>query len=208
MKPAQNPFVLHGNFDKPFWTFRSGTNNAWSFQMVDLVTGKLVPAAKSTRVSFRMIQDRTALVLGVQGNEPKMDQLVATAKNDHDDFNDDVVEIYLETPERSYFKIAVNSDGKIWDESQDVTINSCDTLPAMWNPGFKAVVKKEKERWLAEILIPVKDFGSLGPNKSYPWGINVCRNRLAGGTSELSALSPTGRPTFLDLSKLGNLIVR
>lgn len=208
---AQNPFVLDGNFDKPFWTFRSGTNNAWSFQMVDLVTGKLVPAAKTTRVSFRMTQDRAALVLGVQCNEPNMDHLVTTAKNDHDDFNifnDDVIEIYLETPERSYFKIAVNSDGKIWDESQDVTINSRDTLPTMWNPGIKAVVIKEKERWLAEILIPVKDFGSLGPNKSYPWGINVCRNRLAGGTAELSALSPTGKPTFLDLSKLGNLIVR
>ena len=123
-------------------------------------------------------------------------------------FNDDVIEIYLETPERSYFKIAVNSDGKIWDESQDVTIVSRDTLPAMWNPGIQAVVKKEKDRWRAEIVIPVKDFGSLGPDKSYPWGINVCRNRLAGGASEPSALSPTGKPRFLDLSKLGNLIVR
>jgi hypothetical protein len=89
-----------------------------------------------------------------------------------------------------------------------VTTNSHDTLPARWNPGIKPVVKKEKERWLAEILIPVEDFVSLRPNKSYPWGINVCRNRLSAGISELSALSPTGRPTFLDLSKLGHLIVR
>ncbi len=206
-----NPFVLDGDFDKPFWTYRSGKVNAWSFQMVDLITGKQIPADKSTRVSFRMTKDKAALVLGVWCNEPNMDQLVATAKNEHDDFsifNDDVIEIYLETPERSYFKIAVNSDGKIWDESQDVTIVSRDTLPAMWNPGIKALVKKEKGRWRAEIVIPVKDFGTLGPDKSYPWGINVCRNRLAGGTSELSALSPTGKPTFLDLSKLGNLIVR
>jgi hypothetical protein len=47
-----------------------------------------------------------------------------------------------------------------------------DTLHVMWNRVFKAVVKKERECWLAEILIPVKDFGSLGPNKSYPWGIS------------------------------------
>ncbi len=101
MKPAQSPFVRAGNYDRPHWTFRSGTNNAWCFQMVDLVTGKLVPAAKSTRVSFRMTQDRMSLVSGVQCNNSKMDQLVATAKNDHDDFNifhDYVIEIYLETP--------------------------------------------------------------------------------------------------------------
>jgi len=70
------------------------------------------------------------------------------------------------------------------------------------------VEKKEKDRCFAEIVIPVKDFGSLGPDKSYPWGVNVCRNRMVGGPSELSALTATGKPTFLDLSKLGNLIVR
>ena len=206
----ENPFVLDGDLEKPFWNYR-GKNNAWSYQMLDLVNGQPVPEFKSTRVSFRMTKDSSALVIGVKCSEPKMDKLMANAKFDRDDFNifnDDVVEIYIETPERSYFKIVVNSEGKIWDESQDVTIVSRDTLPVLWNPGVKAVVKREKDRWTAEIMIPTKDFGSLGPSQAYPWGINVCRNRLAGGEPELSALSPTGKPTFLDPSKLGNLAVR
>ena len=102
----------------------------------------------------------------------------------------------------------VNSEGKIWDESHDTTIVSRDTLPTLWNPGIKVAFKKEKNRWMVEMSIPVKDFGSLGPAKPFVWGINVCRRRLAGGELEEFALVPTGVPTFLELTKMGNLWVR
>jgi hypothetical protein len=56
-------------------------------------------------------------------------------------------------------------------------------------------------------MIPTKDFGALGPRKPYPWGINVCRLRNAGGSPEASAISPTGERSFKVLSKLASMYV-
>ena len=174
--------------------------------MKDVVTGK-TPRKNGASVAFRMSPDKAALFIGVSCDEAKMDKLIANTSK-HDDpgiFNDDVVEIYIQTPERSYFRIAVNPNGANLDESQDITMITRDTLPVLWNPGVVAVIKKEKDRWMAEIKIPTKDFGSLGPDPTYTWGINVCRSRRAGGAQEAYAISPTGIPQFLELSKLGNL---
>jgi hypothetical protein len=197
-----DPITLDGDVDKPLWQPKS---ILW-YGMKELVTGK-TPAQNRTRTAIRMPRDKSALFLSVICEESQMDKLRAQTNrpDDVNIFEDDVIEIYLETPERSYFKIVVNANGAIWDESRDVSIIDRDTLPLLWNPGVKAVVKKEKDRWTAEIMIPTKDFGSLGPDKIYPWGINVCRCRFAGGPEEAFAISPTGIPKFLELSKLGNL---
>jgi hypothetical protein len=149
-------------------------------------------------------------VVGLKCAEPEMDKMVAKTK-DNDDrgiYKDDYVELVIETPGHSYFRIAVNPNGAILDESQDPTIIERDTLPLLWNPGIKTVVKKEKDRWTAEIMIPVKDFGKIGPTEAYPWGINVCRNRMVGGKSEKSALVPSEKTEFPDMSKLGILVMR
>jgi hypothetical protein len=201
---AREPVVIDGDLKKPLWTKIS----SWH-AMGDLITGE-VPDKNQTRVAFRWTMDKSMIVFAVVCMESRMDRVVAKAKNNDDPaiLNDDAVEIYIETPERSYFKIAVNSEGKIWDESQDATIVARDTLPNLWNPGIKAVAKKEKDRWLVEISIPAGDFGELGPAQPYMWGFNVCRRRLAGGEPEEYALVPTGTPKFLELSRLGNLWVR
>ena len=135
--------------------------------------------------------------------------LVTTAQKDDTTaiFEDDSIVIFLESPERSFFKIAVNSAGVVWDESEDSTMVERDTLPVLWNPGIKAVVQKQKEGWTAEIAIPTADLGNvtLGPKKLHPWGINVCRQREAGEQPEFSAISPTGKAQFSVLTKLGSL---
>ena len=200
--PASEPILLDGDLNKPIW---HPSHIIW-YGMKDVVTGK-TPRKNGASVAFRMSPDKAALFIGVSCDEAKMDKLIANTSK-HDDpgiFNDDVVEIYIQTPERSYFRIAVNPNGANLDESQDITMITRDTLPVLWNPGVVAVIKKEKDRWMAEIKIPTKDFGSLGPDPTYTWGINVCRSRRAGGAQEAYAISPTGIPQFLELSKLGNL---
>jgi hypothetical protein len=139
-----------------------------------------------------------------------MDKLAAkNVKNDTLElFNDDAVEVYIETPERSFFKIAVNPNGAIWDETQDVNILMRDTLPTLWNPGVKTAVKKYDDKWNVEIVIPTADFGKVFPSKQQPWGINVCRMRFAGGENETFALSPTGKKIFADLTKLAGIWFR
>jgi hypothetical protein len=199
------PVTIDGNLDKPFWT---GLDLGWT-TMRDLVTGQPMPSLNSTKVAFRMTPDKSTLVIGVKCLETKMDKIIAktTLNDDPGIFNDDVIETYIETPERSYFKIVVNANGAIWDESHDATIVNRDTLPLLWNPGVKAAVQKGKDGWSLEIAIPTKDFGTLGPRKPYAWGINVCRLRNAGGEVEGSAISPTGARSFGVLTKLANLYV-
>ncbi|MFC1454391.1 sugar-binding protein, partial [Verrucomicrobiota bacterium] len=127
---TREPVKIDGDLNKPFW---SGPKWQW-FTMHDLITGQ-TPDKNQTKVSFRMTPDKSNLVIGVVCKENKMDKVRAKTQGNNDDpdiFNDDAIEIYIETPERSYFKIVVNSEGKIWDESQDVTIITRDTLPILW----------------------------------------------------------------------------
>ncbi|MFA7160567.1 MAG: hypothetical protein WC299_14815, partial [Kiritimatiellia bacterium] len=107
----------------------------------------------------------------------------------------------------SYFKIAVNANGAVYDESQDAAIMARDTMPAMWNPGIRAAVKKYDDRWSMEVAIPTADFGKLGPKMPYPWGINICRTRTLSGKPEWFALSPGGKG-FSDLSKLISFYIK
>ena len=116
--------------------------------------------------------------------------------------------IFLRTRQRSYFKIVVNPNNAIWDESTDVAIIDRDTLPILWNPGVQAAVKKEPDRWTVEILVPTKDFGQLGPTKEYPWGIQVGRTRFTGGTPEAWAIAPTSGGPYRTMNRWGNLWMR
>lgn len=201
---TDQPYVLDGKLDETIWTYVQ-----MNYPFRDLVTGEL-PRKNGGSVTFRLVEGGRALLIGIQCEETQMDQIVATApkNDDYDIFNDDAIEVYLETPERSYFKIAVTTDGKIWDESRDVTIIERDTLPLLWDPGVEAAVHKGDNGWSMELKIPTGDFGVMGPDKQFPWGINVCRTRWASGEMEFYALSPTGRNRYADLTKLGNLWTR
>ena len=173
----------------------------------DNLTGAEVTYNRTEAVAA-LSADRNYLRIGVRCYENAMDRIMrkCTLTDVSDIFNDDLVEVYLDTPERSYFKICVNPNGAIYDESTDISIVSRDTMPVMWNPGTKASVKIHPDRWEAEIEIPTADFGMLGPTKQYPWGIQIGRTRMHGGGKAYS-IAPTGGAYRIQ-SKWGNLWVR
>ncbi len=173
----------------------------------DKTTGE-VSQLNKTEVNVSISEDRQNLYVVAVCYENKMDKLKADTKlNDvFSIFNDDVIEVYINSPERSYFKIVVNPNGAIWDESTDVSIINRDTLAILWNPGVKAVVKKNAGNWTVELMIPTKDFGKLGPTQQYPWGIQIGRTRFAEG-AEYWALG-TGEGPYATLNQWGNLWVR
>lgn len=198
--PAPSDATIDGNLDK----YRHG----W-VTLRDSLTGE-VPAKNITSAAFAVTPDRSTLMVGVRCYESRMDELKADCqRNDHASiFDDDVVEVYINTPTRSYFKIAVNANGLIWDESTDVSIIERDTLPLLWNPGTKAVIRKYPDCWTAEIWIPTKDFGEMGPSETFPWGVQVGRTRFTGGWTETWALAPTSGGLYATPSKWGNLWIR
>ena len=198
--PAPTPLAIDGDLDK----YRYG----W-MRLVDMKTGK-APKKEVTKAFVAVAPDKSALIVGAVCNESRMNAIKADCKvNDEVSiFQDDVIEVYVNTPERSYFKIVVNPNGAVWDESTDVAIIDRDTLPILWNPGVKAVVKKFPDRWTAEIVIPTKDFGQLGPTPEFPWGIQVGRTRFTSGTPETWAIAPTDGGPYRTMNRWGNLWIR
>jgi hypothetical protein len=175
----------------------------------DYTTGE-TPVKNVTHAVLTITPDKSALIVAMVCYENRMAELKADCKlkDNRMIFQDDVVEVYVNTPERSYFKIVVNPNGVVWDETTDVAIVARDTLPILWNPGVKAAVKKFPDRWTVEIMIPTKDFGKLGPTKTYPWGIQVGRTRFTGGTSEVWVISPTSGGPYKTMNRWGNLWVQ
>ena len=175
--------------------------------MKDNMTGEEIYRNR-TRAVVALSENRKFLRVGVVCNETDMSRIKAACISGDDSkiFEDDVVEVYLNTPEHSDFKIVVNSNGVIYDESTDAAIVDRDTLPILWNPGVKAVVRKYPDRWEVEIEIPTADFGTLGPTKQYPWGIQIGRTRMPGGGKAYS-IAPTGGAYRIQ-PKWGNLWVR
>ena len=174
----------------------------------DSVTGEL-PSKNATNVVFAMGPNKS-LIVGAVCHENKMDRLKAdcTANDDASIFQDDVVEIYVNTPERSYFKIVVNPNGAVWTETTDVAIVDRDTLPILWNPDIEFAVKKSPDRWTVEIMIPTDDFGKISPTKTFPWGIQVGRTRFTGGHPANWAIAPTSGRPYATTNRWGNLWMR
>ena len=168
-------------------------------------TGEAV-ATNATKVCIALSKDRSKLYVAAVCYEDNMAKVKADAliRDVPAIFDDDVIEFYVNTPERSFFKIVVNPNGTLWDETQDVTLIDRDTLPLLWNPGTKAVVKKYADRWEAEMMIPTADLGKTGPTKKDPWGVQVGRTRFTASGSESFRLAP-GSGRYDTQNQWGNL---
>ena len=189
---------IDGDLSKPFWTeYFVGEQTG-----LRDVTTAVAPEINRTTVAFRWLPDNSLLV-GITCYEHRMNRLVThtrAAERDNDTiWNDDTVEVHLETPEGYRAVVAVNPNGAVHDRC--VTPNVAD-VPLAWS-GATAAVRKLSDRWTVEVNI--KGLGTM-PTKPYPWGVNVFRQRLTGGEPEGYALSPTGTGSFLNApNKMGNL---
>ena len=198
---AHHPPKIDGDFTKPFWSDPEGRVFT---PLKDMFTGE-IPHHISTKVAFRWLPDDSGLVVGIECIEPKMEKLRADCK-DRDSyaiFNDDTIEIRLETAKGIRPLIVINPNGTVLDEC--ITTRSEDL--ASFYTVKNIAVKKAADRWFVEALIEAKPIEGEVPSKTYPWGVNICRQRMAGNTPEFYMLFPSGTK-FEDPKALGNLIMR
>ena len=188
---------IDGDLDKPFWNGREKD----AYAMREMFVGK-TPDHVNTKVSFRWLEDNSAIVVGVECFEPKMDKLKESCKDRDSNsiFSDDNVEIRFETDGGVRPLLIATSNGVIFDEC--ITANVAD-LPSFYTVNSVAV-KKYPDRWTLEAKIDAKQISGLRPTKQTPWGVNVCRQRMAGNTPEYYMLSPSGR-VFYEINSMGNL---
>lgn len=191
--------VIDGDLSKPFWRARPYTFTT----LRDMTTGEL-PAHVATHVSFRWLADDSALVVGIECLEPRMNKLRESckARDSMAIFADDNVEVRLETAQGIRPFIVVSSAGTVYDYC--ATTNVAD-LPEWYT--VKPVVKKLNDRWMVEVPIDAKTLGAQRPSEFFPWGVHINRQRMAGNTPEYYMLSPSGT-NFMDMQCMGNLVYR
>jgi hypothetical protein len=100
-------------------------------------------------------------------------------------------------------KIVVNPAGTVLDEC--LTGNVAD-LPSFYTVK-EVAVKTYPDRWTVEMKIDAKPISGERPTKTFPWGVNICRQRMAGNTPEFYMLSPS-KTNFKDMKSMGNLFLR
>jgi hypothetical protein len=196
---------LDGHLDEAFW------KEAPEYELKDIVTSN-APKFKTTfRVAWG---DDKSIIFGIRCAEADMGSLnVFGKKGEMNIFENDRIELLLETQAHAYYQIAVNAAGAIID------LDRKDSLNTLWSSETEVAVHKGDDSWSLEIRIPTADMieGGLDPLKrlegtrptaTAPWYFNVCRSRPRGAARESSAFSPTGKKRFNEPSKFGKLIVR
>ena len=172
--------------------------------------------APKSKTTFQVAWGDKAIVFGICCEEADMKNLNAWIDKDENPslFDDDNIELLLETQTHAYYQLAINANGKIMDlDRKDDGRNS------LWSSQAEIAVFKGPDFWSLEVKIPTADLVEGGinalkkvegtkPTETAPWFFNVCRNRPRGKESELSAFSPTGHQRFNDQTKFGELFVK
>ncbi|MGC8805773.1 MAG: sugar-binding protein, partial [Candidatus Ratteibacteria bacterium] len=105
-------------------------------------------------------------------------------------WRDDGIEIFIDPGCKyfTYYQIMVNANGALTDMKVDIGEEKKDDIE--WNSNAEVKTSKLKDRWTAEIRIPIENFGA-----QEVWGINFCRNdSQEKGTHTL--WSPTVKPSL------------
>ncbi|MFA7159982.1 MAG: DUF4838 domain-containing protein [Kiritimatiellia bacterium] len=203
---SESRITLDGRLDEPEWGWKS-----YALSLSELETGRGVFCG----TSFRVLWGEGAIYFGIRCADFDMKGLniSTTNKDDAALLKGDYIEVLLETQGHSFYQVALNPAGAIYDADMKDGTNTA------WSSSARVAVHKGDNFWSAEMRLPVGDMieGGVDPMKSvegrrpsnlYPWFINVCRQRVRSRETERSAWAPTGDKSFNVPVKFGELYVR
>jgi hypothetical protein len=198
--------ILDGRLDDVFWPSRR-------FALSDVETGR--PPRHGTTFTLAWGDD-DALYVGIRCEEPDTKTLDLTARRNDDEsiLTGDAIRLFIETQVHSYYEVVINPAGAMLDVDR---VNGGANI--RWSSGARVATHVGDGFWSAEVRLapagdaayeddPQNGIAGRTPSTTYPWHLNVCRQRVRGDETELSAWSPTGRRDFQDALKLGVLWVR
>lgn len=186
---------LDGQVLREYWT------EVRSAQLV-----KLKPDAPHPKSStqFQIQRDGSILHIGIVCREPDMRSLASsTTRNDDPKLLEgDHVTLLIETPSRSYYEIAINPAGAVFDADHATSGKG-----AAWSSGAQIAVHRGDKLWSIEMRLPIvgenafaldptKGIEGSQPKELFPWRFNIGRTRIRDGKPERTAYSPTGKDAF------------
>ena len=196
---------IDGKLDEELW----GTVR--TYRLGELQTGRRPFCATSVHMAW--VGD--ALCLGITCRDSDMENLsiATTRKDDPKIWFGDVVEVLIETQSDAYYQIAISPSGAVTDLDRE------NRLDARWDSGAEVATHRSPDEWTVEVRLPAagesaKDLNALHgiagrrPSETYPWYVNICRQRERDNGTELSAWSPTGTSRFNVPRKFGKVYAR
>lgn len=172
---AAAPPVIDGRLEDACWRQAPATGQFWPLKAL----------AEIEPTSFQACYDEHNLYLAVTCGEQRPQSLRAEVRADDLSalMGDDAVEIFLRPDPAAgdYYQFAANCLGTRYDgKAFDWT----------WNGRWQAAAAVGKDAWTLECAIAFEPLGRYGVAGA-TWGLQVCRDREAGETTEWSAWSPT-----------------
>jgi len=133
-----------------------------------------------------------------------------TENNDPKIFDGDFVSLIIETGSHSYYEIAVNPAGAVYETDRGEGGTS------EWRSGSTIGVHQDENAWSVEMRIPIMGAGArtldpiVGidgnrPSDMFPWFFNAGRQRVRGDTTEFLSAYPTGQPDLHNLEAAGKM---
>ena len=197
---APSKIVIDGKLDEEAWTnaFPSAT-----VRLRELQTGRQ-PTFGTTVKSAWLGND---LYFAIRCDEHRGEKLNigTTKKEDSALWYGDAIEVLIETESHSYHQIAISPSGAVVDSDRGAARDKWFS----WDSNAEVVTHIADDHWIIEMRLPITQDENdplhqvIGrkPNKSLPWHINICRQRIREDGAEYSAFSPTGTEGFHDVMK-------
>jgi hypothetical protein len=202
-----NLLTVDGKLDEPFW------DTVRRYNLFEIESGDW--PQKSVATGFRIAWLGDSLCLGITCKERDMDNQppATTKKDDLGIWSGDVVEVLLETQFHKYYQIAINPDGVVTDLDRETR------LETRWSSAADVATHRGEDEWTVEIRLPaagedareidaLQGISGRQPSETYPWFLNVCRQRIRGEETQLFAWSPTGQRRFNVPEKFGKVYAR
>ena len=196
---------IDGKLDEELW------KTVRRYTLRELQTGR----PPSCATTFRIAWIGDALCLGITCSDPDVKNLSigTTKKDDPNIWSGDVVEVLIETQFHAYYQIAVGPTGAVTDLDPSKGLNT------KWDSGIEVATHHGADSWTVEVRLPAagenaKDIDALNgiagkqPSETYPWFVNVCRQRIRGKETELTAWSPTRTSRFNVPRKFGKVYAK
>ncbi len=149
--------------------------------------------------------DERNLYIAVTCFEDQMDKLKATASGpDSAPYCDDAVELFLAPVKgriSEFYQIVANTGTGTFDARY-----GAGGTDGKWNGPWKYAVKKQKDRWTAEFVIPYSSLNIPAPGGQTQWRWMIGRDRQAGGGFDQLTASAEMSGGFLEPREYNYLI--
>ena len=190
VRRTETPIVVDGNLSEKAWA------DAVARRLLNNVNGE--PTQWPSEI--RVVWSPQALHCAFTCHDPRV------AKLKEGVLNRDYVEIFL-NPQRTsptFYQILVYTTGEVLDFRCDSRTKKWD---AAWQSHAKSAFRAHDDRWVMEVMVPLRHMKAASPKAGDRWGANLCRTiwEPVDPLDKFSSYSPFMRGSFRQPDLFGKI---